>query len=134
LSRVIFILFILAATTAHCLAATPADFAATYAKAKAAAGTPEGVAYDYTLGMFFMKTHTERMEQCVQLNPQDARVAFRAVYVLNATGVVDEFITERDNGFTQCFRSIVLGTESPKPPFDGYLSPFEWQGIPDPAQ
>jgi len=106
------------------------DFATLYGQARAAAGTPAGVAYDYQLGMYFMKTHAPLLDHCVELNPEAARAPFRAVYVIDAAGRVREFLYERDNGFSRCVRSIVLGTEGPKPPFDDYLSPFEWEGPP----
>jgi len=103
------------------------DFDRLYTQAESEMKTEFGGFYSMQLNGHIAESHTNVMDSCTATHKKSSKQPFSAVFEINSNGTIKAFHLEsKANDFAACLKSSFVGLEVPMPPFDGYLSPFNW--------
>jgi len=104
------------------------DFDRLYAQAKSEMETEFGGFYSMQLNGYIAESHANVMDSCTEKHKKLAKQPFSAVFEINSDGTIKAFhLDSKASDFAACLKSSFVGLEVPMPPFDGYLSPFNWK-------
>jgi len=104
------------------------DFDRLYAQAESEMKTAFGGFYSMQLNGHITESHTNVMDNCAAKHKKSSKQPFSAVFEINSDGTIKAFHLEsKASDFAACLKSSFVGLEVPMPPFDGYLSPFNWK-------
>lgn len=119
---------LLLSTLAISSASAANDFDRLYAQAKSEMETEFGGFYSMQLNNYIAESHANVMVNCTARHKKSSKQPFSAVLEINSDGTIKSFhLNSKASDFATCLKSSFVGLEVPMPPFDGYLSPFNWQ-------
>ena len=92
------------------------EFDLTYAKFDAQPVNDQTKSYLSIWGDFNNSNQLDERDGCYFKSEGETQ----QILVLDASGTVTEFLADKDNDRTRCFRAAYLGVEFPAPPFAPY--------------
>jgi len=103
------------------------DFDRLYAQAKTEMNSEFGAFYTMQLNSEIGESHANVLDNCIKKHKSSEKQLFSAIFEINSDGIIKAFHIDKKTDFSTCLKSRFVGLEVPMPPYDGYLSPFNWQ-------
>jgi len=107
-------------------AAASDDFSRLYAQAKTEMNSEFGGFYARQLNSSFFENQPNIFDDCSEKHKKSKKQLFSAVFEIDSDGTIKAFHLSKETDFAACLKSRFVGLEVPMPPYDGYLSPFNW--------
>jgi hypothetical protein len=101
----------------------PTSLADAQAAIEANLRTPEGKAYDETVGNELLQKHSDELRKCKQSAAGDLE-SFWMLLKMDKAGAVDELLLQPATSMGTCARKAVLGSRFTAPPHPAY-----WVGV-----
>ncbi len=124
-----FYLTLLIASATISNASASNDFDRLYAQANTEVNSEFGMFYMMQLNSEISETHVGVLNDCSEKHKKSEKQQFSAIFEVNSDGTIKAFHLGKKTDFAVCLKSSFAGLKVPMPPYDGYLSPFNWNGI-----
>jgi len=102
------------------------DFDRLYSQAKKEMDSELGGFYAMQLNSTITENHARLLDECAENSKGSNKQLFFAVLEINSNGTIKAFHLGKKTDLGTCLKSRFVGLEVPMPPYDGYLTPFNW--------